>query len=53
MFYTEKLKHINNVMHIYYSIFIHNLLRFPKIQVIGRRYLIPVWQSRTENYQEI
>ena len=51
--FIRKNWNINSVMHIYYSIFIHNLLLFPKIQVIGRRYLIPVWQSRTENYQEI
>ena len=51
-FIRKKLKHFNNVTHIYYSIFIHNSLPFPKIKIIGRRYLIPLWQSRIENYQE-
>ena len=52
-FVWKKLKQINNVTHICYSIFIHNSLPLPKIQIIGRRYSIPLWQSRTENYQEI
>ena len=52
-FIWKKLKHINKVTHICYSIFIHNLLSFPKIQIIGRRYLILLWQSRIENYQKI
>ena len=49
----RKVKHINNVTHICYRIFILNSLPFPKVQVIGRRYSIPLWQSRNENYQDI
>ena len=41
-FIWKKLKHINNVTHICYSIFIDNSLSFPKIQIIGRRYSIPL-----------
>ena len=48
-----KLKYVDNVTHICYSIFIQNSLPFPKIQIIGRRYSIPLWQLRNENYQKI
>ena len=41
-FIWKKLKHINNVTNICYSIFIDNSLSFPKIQIIGRRYSIPL-----------
>ena len=45
--------YINKVAHICYSIFIHKLLLLPRIQVIDRCCSTLLWQSRTENYQEI